>query len=30
VSLDEEESTSDILLRIAKEFQKLATKIKWV
>jgi hypothetical protein len=28
VSLDEEESASDILLRIATEFQKLATKIK--
>ena len=28
VSLDEEESASDILLRIAKDFQKLATKIK--
>ena len=28
VSLDEEESASDILLRIANEFQKLATKIK--
>jgi hypothetical protein len=28
ISLDEEESASDILLRIATEFQKLATKIK--
>jgi len=28
VSLDIEESASDILLRIASEFQKLATKIK--
>jgi hypothetical protein len=28
VSLDEEESASDILLRIATEFQKLATKLK--
>ena len=28
VSLDEEESASDILLRIAKDFEKLATKLK--
>jgi hypothetical protein len=28
LTLDEEESASDILLRIATEFQKLATKIK--
>jgi hypothetical protein len=28
ITLDEEESASDILLRIATEFQKLATKIK--
>jgi hypothetical protein len=28
--LDKEESASDILLRIAKDFEKLATKIKWV